>query len=133
MRFYQKIIIFLLIGVTAFSLTVSLAQADTIIERMQNTIDGIDLPSAGESDADIERNTQTIVGQVINAFLGLFGVIFMILIIYGGYRWMMAAGREEELSKGKSIIRSAVIGLIIVLTAYSISYFVASALQTATR
>ena len=110
----------------------TLRAQNTIIERMRTAISEVDLPSAGESGEEVQTNTQLIVGRIINAFLSLFGIIFLILVIYGGYRWMMASGREEELSKAKSTIRSAVIGLIIVLSAYAISYFITQALQKAT-
>ena len=69
--------------------------------------------------------------KVINAFLSIFGTIFLILMILGGYKWMMASGREEEVKKAKDTIRAAIIGLIIVVSAYAISYFVALSLQTA--
>jgi len=102
-----------------------------ITEDMKGGItnSGINLPGGG----DAEAKAQTIVGQLINAFISLFGVIFMILIIYGGYKWMMASGREEEVSKAKDIIKSAIIGLIIVMASYAISFFVTNALQGAIK
>ncbi|MDD2807263.1 MAG: hypothetical protein PHW95_01930 [Patescibacteria group bacterium] len=103
--------------------------AETIIDRMQQGITDIDLPSAG---TDVETASQLIVGKVLNTFLSVFGILFLVLIIYGGYKWMMASGREDEVQKAKDTMRAATIGLIIVLSAYAISYFVAQALQSAT-
>lgn len=103
--------------------------AETITDRMQNGISGIDLPSGG---TDVETTSQIIVGKVINAFLSIFGILFLVLIIYGGYKWMMASGREDEVQKAKDTIRAAIIGLIIVLSAYAITFFVTQALQSAT-
>ncbi len=65
-----------------------------------------------------------IVGIGIQAFLGLLGVIFLVLIIYAGYNWMTAQGEEEKVTKAKDTLQRAVIGLIIVIGAYAISYFV---------
>ena len=65
-----------------------------------------------------------IVGIGIQAFLGLLGIIFLILIIYAGYNWMTAQGEEEKVTKAKDTLQRAVIGLIIVIGAYAISYFV---------
>ena len=64
------------------------------------------------------------VGQLIGIALGLFGTIFFVLVLYGGYKWMVARGDATESKKGKEIITDAVIGLIIVLAAYIISNFV---------
>ena len=53
-------------------------------------------------------------------------------MLYGGYVWMMAKGAEDEVTKAKNIIRGALIGLIVVMSAYAISYFVTTSLETAT-
>lgn len=72
--------------------------------------------------------TQIIV-DVIQAFLGLLGIIFVILIIVGGYHWMTAGGNEEKVAKARETISRAVIGLIIIVSAYAITYFVFSNLE----
>jgi cytochrome bd-type quinol oxidase subunit 2 len=64
------------------------------------------------------------VAVIVKTFLGLLGVIFVILIIIAGYNWMTAAGDEEKIKKATSTIRSAIIGLIIIVAAYAITYFV---------
>jgi hypothetical protein len=104
--------------------------AQNIVGQMTNSIKGFDLVNGGDNP---EQKTEIIVGRVIGAFLSVFGIIFLGLMIYGGYKWMMASGREEEISTAKSTIRSAIIGLIIVLSAYAITFFVTSSLQGATN
>jgi hypothetical protein len=66
--------------------------------------------------------------NVISGFLGLLGIIFVILMIYAGYNWMTAAGDEKKVEKAKDTIQRAIIGLIITVAAYAITYFVFSAL-----
>lgn len=67
-------------------------------------------------------------GSVVFTMLTFTGVLFTILIIYGGYRWMLARGNESEVDRGKAIIRSAIIGLVVTLASYSIwlavAYFI---------
>ncbi len=65
-----------------------------------------------------------VVGTIIKAFLGLLGLIFVILMIIAGFNWMTAGGDEDKINKAKDTIRAAVIGLIIVVAAYAITYFV---------
>lgn len=65
-----------------------------------------------------------LVASIIQAVLGLLGIIFLVLIIMAGFRWMTAAGNEEQAKKSASTIKDAVIGLIIVLAAYAITYFI---------
>jgi len=50
------------------------------------------------------------------------------LVIYGGFLWMTARGNEQQVTKAKDLIISAVIGLVIVLAAYAITAYVGGAL-----
>lgn len=78
---------------------------------------------AGYGQADETTLSQTI-GSVIKAALSLVGTIFLGLTVYAGFLWMTASGDESKVEKAQNIIRSAVIGLIIALSAYGITNFV---------
>lgn len=84
------------------------------------------LGQAGErSGFDIEqRSVEPIIGKVISVILSFLGVIFLILMIYGGYTWMTAMGNEEKVKKAQQLIQAAVLGLIVVVAAYAITIFV---------
>ncbi|MCX6796066.1 MAG: hypothetical protein NTW06_01050 [Candidatus Falkowbacteria bacterium] len=75
-----------------------------------------------------EKTLTTKIGKYIQAALSFLGVLFLILMIYGGYVWMKARGNESEVTRAKEILTNAGIGLVIVILAYAISYFVISAL-----
>lgn len=125
----QNLIVTLVLAATVLGVSAAPVAAESIFERMQTGISEFELVSGGE---DPDATAQSIVGRVIGAFLSVFGIIFLGLMIYGGYKWMMASGRDEEVSTAKATIRSAIIGLIIVLAAYTITYFVTTSLQSAT-
>lgn len=72
-----------------------------------------------------------IAGKVINIALGTVGTIVVILFIYSGFLWMTAAGNEEKITKAKRILSNAIIGIVIVIMAYAISYFVINQLLRA--
>jgi cytochrome bd-type quinol oxidase subunit 2 len=67
-----------------------------------------------------EYSISAVLGTVVRGFLGLLGIIFTILILYGGYNWMIASGREEKVRKAQDTIRRAIIGLIVTLGAFAI-------------
>jgi hypothetical protein len=71
-----------------------------------------------------QRSVDPIIGTIISVILSFLGVIFLILMVYGGYIWMMAAGNDEKVTKAKNLIKAAIIGLIIVVGAYAITIFV---------
>ncbi|MBI4253170.1 hypothetical protein HY623_03280 [Candidatus Uhrbacteria bacterium] len=64
------------------------------------------------------------VGTVINAALGIIGVIFLVLIVYGGMLWMLSEGDETKIGSARGLIFHSIIGLILVLSAYAITSFV---------
>jgi len=64
------------------------------------------------------------INLIINVVYGLIGVIFFVLIIYGGILWMTAGGNDTQVKKAQNIIQRAAIGLFIVVLAYAITYFI---------
>ncbi len=65
-----------------------------------------------------------LVGSVIGTALSLIGVLFFILMVYGGFLWMTDHGKEEQVTKAKDTIIAAVIGMVVVLASYAITTFV---------
>ena len=83
---------------------------------------------AGYSYNSTTTSPLPIISKVINVVFGLTGVIVFVLIIYGGILWMTAGGNDEQVKKAQKIIQRAVIGLIIVVLAYAITYFILKAI-----
>lgn len=65
---------------------------------------------------------------VINIILGLLGIIFLGLAIYGGFLWMTAGGKIDQVKRSKDLLAQAVLGLTVVLLAYAITFFVVTKL-----
>ncbi len=66
------------------------------------------------------------IGDIIAIVLSFVGVLFLVLIIFAGIKWMTAGGNDQAIEKAKSLIVNAVIGLLIVLFAYAITNFIGS-------
>lgn len=62
--------------------------------------------------------------DVIFLIFSFLGMIFFGLMVYGGIRYMFARGHEEDVEKATKIFRDGIIGLLIVLASYFITYFV---------
>lgn len=86
----------------------------------------------GKAGFSKEVETEHIVASIIKTVLTFLGIIFIILMILSGYQWMMAGGNEETVKKAQARIKNAVIGLVIVLFAYSITAFIFKRLPGAT-
>lgn len=90
---------------------------------------------AGKSGYSVSVTGNTLsetIGKIIKIVLGLLGTIFLVLTIYAGVLWMTAAGNEEQVTKSLGILKTSVIGLVIILAAYSITYFVVANLFSLT-
>ena len=64
------------------------------------------------------------IGNLITTFLSLIGIIFIILSVYGGFLYLTSRGNQEQTKKALTIITQSLIGLVIILAAYAISYFI---------
>ncbi len=67
-------------------------------------------------------------GQIVGALLALVGVLFFVLMIYGGILWMTAGGNDTQVKNAQKTIAAAVIGLVIVISAYAITMFIGQSL-----
>jgi len=67
-------------------------------------------------------------GQIISVALSFVGVLFFILMIYAGILWMTASGNEEQVKKAKGLLINAVIGIVIVFSAYALTTFLGTEL-----
>ena len=75
-----------------------------------------------------DAEPETLVGEIIAVVLSFLGVVFLILMIYGGFLWMTAGGSEQQVEKAKKLITAAIIGLIVVVSAYAISHLLVTTL-----
>ena len=119
----KLIIIAILIG----SLLISFgARADSIIDPgVAASFTNQMLPATTYSQ---NLTVGSIVALLVRAALGLLAIIFLILLIMAGFNWMTTGGDESKVKKARDTIKTAVIGLFIVLAAYMITYFIFSVL-----
>lgn len=66
-----------------------------------------------------EKTVSVIAGRVVSVVLSLVGVVFISFLLYGGFLWMTDQGSEEQVGKAKNIIRNAIIGLVITVSAFA--------------
>ena len=112
----KKISIFLFLAGLIFNFLIP-AQVNALDLGMEYA-ENLDLPTA--EDDDVRDMAVTIIKYLIT-FLGIIAVV---IILYGGFVWMTAAGNDDRVTKAKSIIVAGIIGLVIVIAAFAIVTFV---------
>jgi hypothetical protein len=76
------------------------------------------LASSGLSEGS---DLAQIFSVTIKLVLGFLGIIFLILTLMAGFKWMTAGGNEKQIEEAKGSLKNSVIGLFIVLAAYAIT------------
>ncbi len=98
---------------------------------------GVSLNASG-SNTDCTSSTSTGAGKVqgivtdmINIFSVVVGIISVIMIIYGGFKYITSGGDSGNVTGAKNTIIYAVIGLVVVALAQFIVQFVLNKVTTA--
>jgi amino acid transporter len=79
-----------------------------------------------------ERDPRDIAASVINVILGFLGIVAVIIILLGGFKWMTAGGNEDKVGEAKKLITAGIIGLVIIVASFAIATFVLDSLINAT-
>ena len=81
------------------------------------------LPEAGTSRLPTTE-VKDIVGGIINVILTLVGLISVIVIVIAGFKYLTSGGNDEKVGEARKLLLSGIIGLVLILAAYSITSFV---------
>ncbi len=65
---------------------------------------------------------------IFNLILGIVGSLSLLMFVYGGFSFLISSGESDKVTKAKSIIKNAIIGLVIVFASYTIVSFTLQAI-----
>src|SRR5574344_200985 len=66
--------------------------------------------------------------NIINVLMGLLSLLAVCLILYGGFVYMTSGGSEEKIDQAKRVLKNSAIGLVIILSAWGITYYILTTL-----
>ena len=78
------------------------------------------------------RDPRLIAASIINVVLGFLGIIAVVIVLLGGFKWMTAGGNEDKTAEARSLIIAGVIGLVIILASWGLAKFIVQLLYDAT-
>lgn len=67
-----------------------------------------------------------LIATIINSILGLSGLVFLCILVYGGVLYLISQGEVDKVKSAKSAMTSAVIGMVIIIASYAIVTFIFS-------
>ncbi len=140
----QKIKKFLVVGIASFTMLIpgllvpvvgGVASADI----KANLCSGVDAAAdttdcaAATSDATGQAGVKAIAKKITAIFSIIVGAISIIMIIYGGFRYITSGGDSSKVGNAKNTLIYAIVGLIIVALAQLIVRFVLTQAGDATN
>lgn len=104
-----------------------------IISKIKWGVLGIFLPmlslaaiSVPAPSGAVTTDLKTVVTNLLNTVMGLVGLVAVIVVVYGGILLATSGGDEDKSKSGKNYITYGIIGLVVIILAYSIINFVVS-------
>ncbi len=140
----QKIKNYLVIILSVFSLSfpalllpaTSFASCNgTIQNNINNGVNEATNGNGGCNGTDISTGIKSIAVSVVNILSVVVGIVAVIMIIYGGFRYITSGGESGSVSGAKNTLLFAIVGLVIVALAQVIVHWVigsASSISTNT-
>jgi len=122
-KVYSVFVLLIMLSAFVNVCMVPVASANTLQTNITTSMDEVS-KAAGYGEPSDVQDLPEMIGNFISILLGLLGMVMVIIIIYAGYLWMTGGGDPEKIKDAKSWMLNAIIGLIILLAAYSISDFV---------
>jgi cytochrome bd-type quinol oxidase subunit 2 len=119
--------VFMLATAVAVPVTVSAA---TIQQNVCSGANDLAISSTDKSgqcaQPDQTNKVNDLLTEIINVFSVIVGVVAVIMIIVGGFRYITSGGASDKVTSAKNTILYAIIGLIIVALSQIIVKFVLS-------
>ena len=118
MKNHSKILVFLLI-LAVFSITTPVYAESGVFSDMVEGLENFN-KEAGLPKSDLN----TMAASIIKSVLSLLGIFALIIVMYGGFLWMVSGSNEDRKKAAKGTFVNGIIGLIIILLAYTIVSYV---------
>jgi hypothetical protein len=111
------------VQIFAIVLTVSLAIAPVAFAQFQ-------VPSAGGTGLPNDTSLSGFILKIINYALAIAGLVAVLFLIIGGFRYITSAGNEETAEQAKKVITNAIIGIVVIILSFVIVRVISNALTT---
>ena len=115
-KIYKHLVVFAV-------LTLMIAPAFVLVAQAQPEL-GTDYVADTGLETSAVDDPRELISNIVTYLMTFLGLIAVIVILLGGFKWMTAAGNEDKVGEAKKTIIAGCIGLVIILAAYAIVNFV---------
>lgn len=105
--------------------TITEPDPDPIVPELNIDIPGLEFSTPVLSQGNVQVN---FIGEYIAALyqwiIYAAAIVAVVLMMIGGLQWMIAGGNAAGISKAKKRISDAITGLVLILAAYTIAFYI---------
>jgi uncharacterized membrane protein len=88
----------------------------------------LSIPNSGGTGLPNDTSVSGLILRIINIALTVAGLVAVLFLIIGGFRYITSAGNEETAEQAKKVIINAVIGIVVIILAFVIVRVISNAL-----
>lgn len=122
-RFLQCAISAIILAVSVSLPATALAQG--FVQKIRGGVEQTASPAGLNQTTSLEN----MIGNTIKVAISFVGVLLLAYVLYAGYIWLTSNGDSKKTEQAIKILRTAIVGMIIILAAYAITDFVLARLS----
>ena len=114
------------------AITLAFMKVSTSAAQMDSIRSGLQAAKGPDQPANLFNGDGAIFSTVVSSMLFVIGALAVIMIIIGGFRYVISGGNASSVSAAKNTILYAVVGVVVALLAYAILDFILRSLGSGT-
>lgn len=79
-----------------------------------------------------EKSPVDLATNLINTAMLFLGLVAVVIVLMGGFKWMTAGGSEDKITEAKKLMSAGLVGIVIILSAWGIAKWVLTQAVTVT-
>lgn len=97
-----------------------------------NAANGANCAQGNNTPTNLFDGENSIFKNIVNILLFLVGAVSVIMLIFGGIKYVTSGGAQDQVTSAKNTIMYAIIGIVVALLAFAVVNFVVGGLSTTT-
>ena len=121
-KYLLSFLIIVSLGILQFSMVVGVkpALADSTLFNSQSLLKE---SAAAGYGTDTPKDAKIIAIRIINTILSFLAILTVALMFWAGFNYMTSQGNEEKIKKSMGQLTALAVGLLIILSAWGITYY----------
>jgi hypothetical protein len=134
MKKFKKSIVVILSAIFVVSLALAVSTPVLAINNANDLFGGDSIKTnVGTTLGLGNRDPRELAAGIINVILGFLGIIAVVIILLGGFKWMTGGGNEDKITEAKGLLVAGFIGLIIILASWGLATWIVTLLYQQTQ